>query len=75
MAMLAKIRDAAPFHCYVVCFKVPKLGAHVIVFVPNTEDVESQITAVTLVLCADLGLDISIPGRYPQIFVSDKYQY
>ena len=74
--MLAKLWNAAPFHCYIVCFKVPKLGAHhVIVFVPNTEDVESQVTAVTLVFSADLGFDISIPCRYPQIFVSERYQY
>ena len=75
MAMLAKLRNAAPFHCYIMCFMVPRLGAHVIVFVPNTEDVECQVTAVALVFSADLGLDISIPCRYPQIFVSDKYQY
>ena len=75
MAMLAKLRNAAPFNCYIVCFKVPKLGAHVIVFVPNTEDVEHQVAAVALVFPANLGLDISIPCRNPQIFVSDKYQY
>ena len=75
MTMLAKLRNAAPFYCYIVCFKVPQLGAHIIVFVPNTEDVESQVTAVILVFSADLGFDISIPCNYPQIFVSDKYQY
>ena len=73
--MLAKLRNAAPFHCYIVCFKVPKLGAPVIVLVPNTEDVETQVTAVNLVFSADLGPDISIPCRNPQIFVSDKSQY
>lgn len=62
MAMLAKLRNTAPLDGHLMCFKVPELDSfHIIVFVPNTEDVEGRAACIPLIFSTNLSLDVGIP--------------